>query len=155
MVLRLVRACLVAAGLAACGGGSSSHGSDRQRVANLLSSVDAAMARGDYTAACGYFSGHQQAAIVAAARRPGSSASTCASALSTLIKTTAMSRAQLARAFGGGGAPKVQSVATRGDQATVTYITSVAGHSYTETDGLVREDGQWKADRTIKRTRTG
>ena len=41
-----------------------------------------------------------------------------------------------------------------GNQATVTFTDSVSGHPYTETDALVREDGQWKADRIIKRTKS-
>jgi hypothetical protein len=150
-VIDVVAACLVCAALAACGGSGGSAGSDRQQIASMFSSVDKAMANGDYAGACGHFSSHQRATIVAGANRAGLKVTSCAGALTTLIKQTGITRAQLAQTFGGGGAPKVQSVSVRGDQATVTYITSTQGKKYVETDGLVREGGQWKADRIIKR----
>lgn len=117
----------------------------------MFSSVDKAMANGDYATACGHFSTHQRATIVAGARRAGLKVTTCAGALSTLIKATGITRAQLTQTFGGGGAPKVRSVSVHGDQATVTYTTSTGGKKFTETDALVRESGQWKADRILKR----
>ena len=110
------------------------------------------MANGDFAGACGRFSSHQQATIVAGAKRAGLKVTTCAGALSTLIKETGITRAQLAQTFGGGAAPKVQSVAVHGDRATVTYTTSTQGKKYTETDALVREHGEWKADRVLKRS---
>ena len=52
-----------------------------------------------------------------------------------------MTKAQLAQAFGGGQAPKFRSVSVHGDQATVTYTATDSGKTFTETDGLVKEDG--------------
>jgi hypothetical protein len=150
-VLHVVAACLVCAALAACGGSGSSGSSDRQQIEGMFSSVDKAMANGDYTGACAHFSSHQQATIVAGANRAGLKVTSCAGAFTTLIKETGITRTQLAQTFGGVGAPKVQSVSVRGDKATVTYTTLTQGKKYVETDALVREDGQWKADRIIKR----
>jgi DNA-binding phage protein len=154
-VLRLLLACLLCAGLAACGGGSGSHGSNKQQIESMFTSIDTAMAKGDYVTACNYFSQHQQATIVAGAHRAGLKASGCAAALTSLIKATGLTRAQLAQTFGGGGAPKLHSVSVTGDQATVTYTSTIAGRTFTETDALVRESGQWKADRIISRKQTG
>lgn len=152
-VLSVVAACLACAALAACGASGSSASSDRRQIESMFSSVDRAMANGDYAAACGHFSSHQWGAIVAGAKRAGLNVSTCPAALTAVIKATGMSRAQLAQTFGSMGTPRMQSVSVHGDQATVTYTTKAAGRAYTETDALVREDGQWKADRIIKRTR--
>ncbi|MBV9414013.1 MAG: hypothetical protein JO363_03460 [Solirubrobacterales bacterium] len=121
----------------------------------MFSSVDKAMADGDFAGACARFSSHQQATIVAGANRAGIKVTACAGALSTLIKRTGITRAQLAQTFGGGAAPKVQAVSVHGNQATVTYTTSTQGRKYTETDALVRESGQWKADRVVKRDPSG
>ena len=118
----------------------------------MFSSVDKAMANGDYAGACGRFSSHQQATIVAGANRAGLKVTTCAGALSTLIRETGITRAQLAQTFGGGAAPKLRSLSVHGDQATVTYATYTQGKKYIETDALVREGGQWKADRVLKRS---
>jgi hypothetical protein len=121
----------------------------------MLNAIDTAMAHGDYVTACQHFSHHQQAVIVAGARRAGLRASSCAGAITSLIKTTGITRAQLAQTFGGGGAAKVRSVSVHGDQASVTYTDKIAGHTFTETDALVREGGQWRADRIIKRSASG
>ncbi len=85
-------------------------------------------------------------------KRAGFKASTCANAMTSLIKATGITRTQLAQALGGAAAPKVRSFSVHGNQATVTFTNSVDGHPYTETDALVREGGQWKADRIIKRS---
>ena len=151
-VIRVAAACLVCVALAACGGRGGGAGSDRQQIAGIFSSVDKAMANGDYAGACARFSSHQQATIVASAKRAGLKVTTCAGALSTLVKETGITRAQLAQTFGAGAAPKVQSVSVHGDQATVTYTTSTQGKKHTETDALVREHGEWKADRVLKRS---
>ena len=37
----------------------------------------------------------------------------------------------------------------------MTYTNTFQGKTYTETDALVREDGSWKAERTVKRTPDG
>lgn len=154
-VIRVTSVCLVCVALAACGGGGSNAGSDRQQIASIFSSVDKAMANGDYAGACARFSSHQQATIVAGANRSGLKVTTCAAALSMLIKRTGITRAQLAQTFGGGAAPKVQSVSVHGNQATVTYTETSHGQRYVETDALVREGGQWKADRILKRRASG
>jgi hypothetical protein len=150
--VRLVCACLACSCLAACGG---SGGSDRQQIAGMLNSIDSAMARGDYVTACQHFSQHQQSAIVAGARQAGLKASSCAGALTSLIKATGITRGQLAQSFGGGGAAKLRTVSVHGDQATATYTETIAGRKFTETDALVREGGQWKADRIVKRSASG
>ncbi len=126
--------------------------SDNRQIANLFTSVDSEMAHGDYASACRHFSQHQQSNIVAGVKRAGFKASTCANAMTSLIKATGITRTQLAQAFGGAAAPKVRSFSVHGSQATVTFTNSVDGHPYTETDALVREGGQWKADRIIKRS---
>lgn len=146
--------CFMCAFLAGCGG-SSGGSSNRQQIAKMFSSVDTELAHGDYASACNDFSARQQASIASGARKAGLHVTSCAGALTALIKATGISRAQLAQTFGGAATPKIQKVDVRGNQATVTFTDSVAGHGYTETDALVREDGQWKADRVIKRTNTG
>ena len=117
--------------------------------------MQSAMARGDYAGACNWLSRHQQAAIEAGATKTGLKASTCASAFSALINTAGVSRAQLAKAFGGRALPKIRSLSVHGDKATVTYTATDNGQAFTETDGLVRENGTWKADRTISRHNGG
>jgi len=146
--------CSVCAFVAACGG-SGGGGSDRQQIEKMFSSVDTEMAKGDYASACNYFSQRQQANIATGARKAGLNVSSCAGALMALIKVTGITRAQLAQTFGGAAAPKLQTVDVHGNQATVTFTDSIGGHPYKETDALVRENGQWKADRIIKRTNTG
>ena len=150
---RLLCVCLACIALAACGSSSGgSSGSNKQQITNLFTAVDSEMAHGDYTSACQHFSAHQQSNIIAGVKRAGLKASTCPEAMTSLIKATGITRAQLAQAFGGAAAPKVRSISVHGNQATVTFTNSVGGHPYTETDALVREGGQWKADRIIKRT---
>ena len=139
--------------LAACGG--SGGGSDRQQIQKMFSSVDSEMAKGDYASACNYFSQRQQSNIATGARKAGLNVNSCAGALTALIKATGITRAQLAQTFGGAATPKLKTVNVKGNQATVTLTDSIGGHAYTETDALVRENGQWRADRIIKRTNTG
>ena len=117
--------CLLCLGLAACGGSSSSS-SNRQQIEHVITSMESAMAKGDY-----------------------------AGAFSALIRTAGVSKAQLAKAFGGGQAPKITSVSVHGNQATITYTATENGKTFTETDGLVREGGTWKADHTISRHNGG
>jgi len=150
---RLLCACVTCVLLAGCGGSSSS--SNQQQIESVFSAVDSAMARGDYAGACSHFSTRQQSNIAAGARKAGLKVTSCAGALTALIKVTGITRAQLAQTFGGAKAPKLRSVSVHGNQATVTFTDSADGHPYTETDALVREDGQWKADRILKRTQTG
>jgi hypothetical protein len=151
---RLICACSICALLAACGG-SGGGGSDRQQIQKMFSSVDTEMAKGDYASACNYFSARQQSTIAAGARKAGLNVDSCAGALTALIKATGITRSQLAQTFGGAATPKLQTVDVHGNQATVTFTDSIGGHPYEETDALVRENGQWKADRIIKRTNTG
>jgi hypothetical protein len=152
-VTRFFCACLACALLGGCGGSSGS--SNQQQIASVFSAVDTAMARGDYAGACSHFSARQQANITAGARKAGLNVTSCAGALTSLIKVTGITRAQLAQTFGGAATPKVRSVSVHGNQATVTFTDSLNGHPYTETDALVREDGEWKADRILKRTQAG
>jgi hypothetical protein len=151
---RIMCVCSVCALLAGCGG-SGGGGSDRQQIEKMFSSVDTEMAKGDYASACNYFSQRQQSNIATGARKAGLNVSSCAGALTALIKATGITRAQLAQSFGGAATPKLQTVDVQGNQATVTFTDSIGGHPYKETDALVRENGQWKADRIIKRTNTG
>ncbi|HUA02534.1 MAG TPA: hypothetical protein VMB27_01450 [Solirubrobacteraceae bacterium] len=146
---------MICAFLAACGGSGGGGGSDRQQIQKMFSSVDTEMSKGDYASACNYFSRRQQANIAAGARKAGLKVNSCADALTALIKITGITRAQLAQTFGGAATPKLKTVTVKGNQATVTFTDSVGGHPYTETDALVRENGQWKADRIIKRTANG
>jgi hypothetical protein len=121
----------------------------------MFAAINTAIARGDYAGACAHFSHRQQATIVAGSRRVGLKVSSCGDALSALIKATGLSRSQLAQAFSGGAAPKLRSVSVHDNKGTVTFINTIGGHKFTETDALVREDGQWKADRMINRKQTG
>ncbi len=149
---RLAFLCLLCGAVAACGGGGSSA-SNRTQIMNMFSGLESAMAHGHYATACNHFSAHEQSQIVAGAKKAGlSSVSTCSDAFGQLIKETGITRAQLAQAFGGDTVPKIKSLSVHGDQATVTYTTAFQGKPYTETDVLVREDGSWRADRTVKRT---
>jgi Putative lumazine-binding len=149
--LRLVCAGALCAAVAACGGSSSSGSSNKQQISHLFSSLESAMAQGNYSAACDNLSQHQQAAIVTGAKQAGLSATTCTAAFQDLIKTAGVSKAQLQQAFGGQTVPNIRSISVHGNQATVTYTATMDGQTFTETDGLVKENGQWKADRTISR----
>ena len=147
--------CLLCLAVAACGGSGSGGSSDRTQIQNMFSALERAMARGDYTAACERFSQREQSQIVAGAKKAGlSGISSCSDAFAALIKTTGITRAQLARTFGGSRVPKIKTLSVHGNQATVTYTSTFQGKPYTETDALVREDGTWRADRTVKRTPT-
>ena len=152
--LRPAAVCLLCLGLAACGGSSSSS-SNRQQIEHVITSMESAMAKGDYAGACGSLSQREQARFVTAAKRAGLKVSDCAGAFSALIRTAGVSKAQLAKAFGGGQAPKITSVSVHGNQATITYTATENGKTFTETDGLVREGGTWKADHTISRHNGG
>lgn len=150
-VRRVVCVCLACLAVAACGSSSSSASSNRQAITHMFLSLQSSMARGDYAGACHWLSQNQQATIVSGAKRAGLNASGCAGAFSALIKSAGVSKAQLAQTFGGTQAPKFHSVVVHGNQATITYTATMGGQTFTETDGLVREDGTWKADRTISR----
>jgi hypothetical protein len=145
---RIVCGCLVCLALAACGGSSGS--SNKQAITHMFVSMQSAMAKGDYASACQWFSQRQQSSIVAGAKKAGLKASDCAGAFHALISTAGVSKAQLARAFGN-STPKIRSVSIHGNQATVTYTDTDNGKTFTETDGLVKENGDWRADRTISR----
>lgn len=147
----LAAVCLLCFGLAACGGsGGSSTTSNRQQISHMFVAMQSAMARGDYATACQWLSQRQQTSIVSGAEKAGLKVSDCASAFRSLISTAGVSKAQLAQAFGG-QAPQIRSLSVHGNQATVTYTSSAGGQKFTETDALVRENGTWKADRTISR----
>lgn len=154
-VLRLATVGLLCLGLTACGGSSGGGSSNREQIQHMFASMESAMAQGDYAGACRWLSQREQAKVVTGAKHAGLNVSDCAGAFSTLIKTAGVSKAQLARAFGGGAAPKIKSVSVNGDHATVTYTATDNGKSFTETDGLVREGGTWKADTTISRHNSG
>ncbi len=149
---RIVRGCLVCClvclALAACGGSSGS--SNRQAISHMFVAMQSAMAKGDYAGACQWFSHRQQSSIVTGAKKAGLKASDCAGAFRALITTAGVSKAQLAQAFGS-SAPKIRSLSVKGNQATVTYTDTDNGKTFTETDGLVKENGNWRADRTISR----
>jgi hypothetical protein len=151
--VRLATACLLCLGVVACGGSSGS--SDREQIQHMFASMESAMAQGNYGGACQWLSRREQATFVSGAKRAGLKASDCAGAFSALIKTAGVSKAQLAKAFGGGQAPQIRTLSVKGDRATVTYIAKDNGKPFTETDALVREDGSWKADRTISRHNGG
>ena len=153
--LRLAAVCLLCLGVVACGGSSggssAANTSNRQQIQHMFVSIESAMAQGDYASACRWLSKREQAGVVAGVKRVGLSASDCAGAFSMLIKSAGVSKAQLAKAFGGGRGPTIQAVSVHGNQATVTYTATDNGKTFTETDALVREGGTWKADRTISR----
>jgi hypothetical protein len=151
---RLACVCLLCVAVAACGGSGAggSSVSNRTQIMNMFSGLESAMAHGHYATACDHFSEREQSQIVAGAKKAGlSSVSTCSDAFGQLIKETGITRAQLAQAFGGDTVPSIKSLSVHGDQATVTYTTAFQGKPYTETDVLVREEGSWRADRTVKR----
>ncbi len=138
-------------GLAACGGsGGSSGASNRQQITHMFVAMQSAMGKGDYAGACQWLSQRQQTSIVTGAQKAGLKASDCAGAFRSLITTAGVSKAQLAKAFGG-QTPKISSLSVKGNQATVTYTATDNGKAFTETDALVKEDGVWKADHTISR----
>lgn len=142
---------LLCLGLAACGGSGGGKSSNTQQIQHLFASMESAMANGNYAGACDWLSRREQANVVSGAKHAGLSATDCAGAFSALIKTAGVSKAELAKAFGAGQAPKIKSVSVHGNQATVTYTATDNGKTFTETDGLVREGGTWRADRTISR----
>lgn len=146
--IRIACGCLVCLALAACGG--SSGASNKQAITHMFVAMQSAMAKGDYAGACQWFSQHQQATIVSGAKKAGLNASDCAGAFRALISTAGVSKAQLAQAFGS-SAPKIRSLSVHGNQATVSYTDKDNGKTFTETDGLVKENGNWRADRTISR----
>ncbi|MBV9606253.1 MAG: hypothetical protein JO027_14150 [Solirubrobacterales bacterium] len=146
---------LLCVGLAACGGSGGGNSSPTQQIQHVFASMQSAMAQGDYASACQSLSQREQATVVSGAKQAGLKASDCAGAFSALIKTAGVTKAQLARAFGGGQAPKIKSVSINGNHAIVTYIATDSGKTFTETDALVKEGGSWKADRTISRRSGG
>jgi hypothetical protein len=149
--IRIACGCLVCLALAACGGSSGdSASSNKQAITHMFVAMQSAMAKGDYAGACGWLSQHQQSSIVSGATKAGLKASDCAGAFRALISTAGVSKAQLAQAFGG-SAPKIRSLSVHGNQATVTYTDTDNGKAFTETDALVKENGDWRADRTISR----
>ncbi len=150
-----VAVCLLCLGLAACGGsGSSSSSSNRQQISHMFVAMQSDMAQGNYSGACGWLSKRQQSTIVSGAKKAGLTASDCAGAFQALINTAGVTKAQLAQAFGG-QAPKISSLSVKGNNATVTYTATDNGKKFTETDGLVKEGGTWRADRTISRHNDG
>ncbi|HJS95827.1 MAG TPA: hypothetical protein VJ741_16300 [Solirubrobacteraceae bacterium] len=146
--LRILCGLVVCLALAACGGSSAS--SNKQAVTHMFTAMQSAMAKGDYAGACQWFSHRQQSSIVTGAKKAGLHASDCAGAFRALISTAGVSKAQLAQAFGS-SAPKIRSLSVHGDQATVTYTDTDNGKTFTETDALIKENGGWRADRTISR----
>jgi stage V sporulation protein SpoVS len=148
-VLALICGCLMCVAIAACGGSGTS---DRQQIVDLFNGMYTAMAHGDYATVCGDLTASQQATIVSGAKRAGLDVSSCAGTLTAVLKRAGITRAQLARAIGAGGANhKVDSISIRGDRATVKFTEKVNGQSYVETDAVVRQDGKWRADRILKR----
>jgi hypothetical protein len=150
--LRLAALSVLCLGIVACGGSGGGKSSNREQIQQMFASMESAMAKGDYTGACQSLSEREQGEVVSGAKQAGLSASDCAGAFSALIKTAGVSKAQLAKAFGGGEAPKIKSLSVHGDQATVTYTATDNGKPFTETDALVKQNGSWKADRTIRRS---
>jgi hypothetical protein len=149
--LRLICIGLMCTALGACGGSGTS---DRQQIVNLFNGMFAAMARGDYTSACGDLSQRQQNVVAAGARRGGVNVSSCAGALTTVFNRSGITRAELAQTFGVGAKRKIDSLSVHGNQATVTVTETSNGQTYVETDALVREGGKWRADRILKRSQT-
>jgi hypothetical protein len=152
---RIAGICLACLALAACGGSSGGGASsNKQAISHMFVAMQSAMARGDYTGACQWLSQRQQSSIVSGAKKAGLQASDCAGAFHALITTAGVSKNQLAQAFGN-SAPKIRSLSVHGNQATVTYTDEDNGKTFTETDGLVKENGNWRADRTISRHNGG
>ena len=152
-VFLVVCVCLSCSVLAGCGASSTSN---RQQIENLFNGMYTAFAKGDYATACADLSQRQQNNIVAGARRAGLSVSSCSDSFTALLKRAGISKAQIAKAFGASGITrKVDSISVHGNQATVTFTESEKGQSSVETDALVREGGQWRADRVLKRSQAG
>ena len=103
--------------------------------------MQSSMAKGDYAGACKWLSQREQSTVVAGAKQAGLKATDCAGAFLALIKSAGVSKAELAKAFGGSQTPNIKSVSVKGNQATVTYTATDNGQTFTETDGLVKEDG--------------
>ena len=151
--LRIVCVCLSCSVLAACGASSPSN---RQQIESLFNGMYSAFANGDYATVCTDLSQRQRNNIVSGARRAGLSASSCTDAFNAILKQAGISKAQIAQAYGASGIThKLDSISVHGDQATVTFTESEKGQSSVETDALVREGGQWRADRIIKRSQPG
>jgi hypothetical protein len=147
---RLISVCLTCCLLAACGGSSVSN---RQQIVNLFNGLYTAFANGDYATVCSDLSQRQQDNIVSGAKKAGLQVSSCSDAFTTLLKEAGITKAKIAQAFGASGITrKLDSVSIHGNQATVTFTETEGGQTDRETDGLVREGGQWRADRVIKRT---
>jgi hypothetical protein len=152
-VFRVICVCLGCSVLAACGGSSTSN---RQQIESLFNGMYTAFAKGDYTTVCSDLSQRQRNNIVAGARRAGMSVSSCTDAFNALLKQAGISKAQIAQAYGASGITrKLDSISVHGNQATVTFTESDKGQSSVETDALVREGGQWRADRIVKRSQAG
>ncbi len=151
--LQLSCVCLGCLVLAACGGASTSN---RQQIANLFNGMYTAFAQGNYAQVCTDMSERQQDKIVSGARKAGLNVSSCNDAFTTLLKQAGISKAQIAQAFGASGIQrKLDSVSIHGNQATVTFTETEKGQRSVETDALVRERGQWRADRVLKRSQSG
>ena len=90
------------------------------------------------------------------ARKAGLNVSSCTDAFTTLLKRAGISKEQVAKAFGAGGVQrKLDSVSIHGNQATVAFTETEKGQTSVETDALVREGGQWRADRVLERSQSG
>jgi hypothetical protein len=149
---RLVCVCLSCSVLAACGGSGTSN---RQQIASLFNGMYTAFAHGDYATVCADLSQRQRDTIVSGARKAGLNVSSCSDAFNALLKEAGISKAKIAQAFGASGIKrKLDSVSVHGNQATVTFTESENGKTDVETDALVRQGGQWRADRILKRTQT-
>jgi hypothetical protein len=149
---RLTCVCLSCSVLAACGGSSPSN---RQQIVSLFNGMYTAFAQGDYARVCGYMSERQQGNIVSGARKAGINVSSCSDAFTTILKDAGVTKAQIAQAFGASGIQrKVDSISVHGNQATVTFTETEKGKTAVETDALVREGGQWRADRILKQTQS-
>jgi hypothetical protein len=152
-VFRLVGVSLSCCVLAACGGSSTSN---RQQIESLMNGMYTAFAKGDYATVCTDMSQRQQGIILAGARKAGMNVSSCSDAFNTILKDAGVSRAQVAKAFGASGIQhKVDSISVHGNQATVTFTETEKGKKDVETDALVREGGQWRADRILKQNQSG
>jgi hypothetical protein len=152
-VFRVICVCLSACLLSACG---SSSPSNRQQIESLFSGMYTAFAKGDYATVCTDLSQRQQENIVAGAQRAGLHISSCTDAFTALLKQAHISKAQIAHAFGDSGITRtLDSISVHGDQATVTFTEGEKGQSSVETDALVRQGGQWRADRIVRRSQAG
>jgi hypothetical protein len=114
-VLRFTVPGLLCLAVVACGESSNSGSSNTEQIQHVFASMQSAMANGDYAGACQSLSQREQTAVVSGAKQAGLSASDCAGAFSALIKRTGVTKAQLARAFGGGQAPKIKSISVNGN----------------------------------------